>query len=268
MTNLPHWPDKTIAVLSTVGASPHAIPVTAPIRVDDSTIMFALHESRDSLARLRLHGGIALTLLAGNDTAFTFRGRAQAGPNLVADPRYVAVRLDVSDVDDHRSPAFAVTAGVDRDWTDLEERALAGARAGELPSLLDRWAARPGAAAHAMGVSVVSVPVSDPGVSRDFYTQMLGFEIAREDATHPGMHWVQLSAAGCATDLVMASWFETMAPGSLRGLVVTMADLPGSCERLGSSGVAFQKPMTQEDWGPEAVVEDPDGNQIVLHQAS
>jgi len=36
---LPDWPARTIAVLSTVDQVPHAIPVSAPLRVEDRRIL-------------------------------------------------------------------------------------------------------------------------------------------------------------------------------------------------------------------------------------
>ena len=133
MITLPVWPDKCIAVLSTVDErGPHAIPVTAPVRGDDATVFFALHNTRGSLARLRRRDQVALTLLAEEDTAYTFRGRATARQAIAADPRYVAVHLQVEAVDDHRSNAYRVTAGVGREWLDSEERQLTTARISEL----------------------------------------------------------------------------------------------------------------------------------------
>jgi len=139
-TTLPDWPTRTVAVLSTVDPAPHAIPISAPVRVDDRRVLFSLHRERDSLARLRERPEVALTVLAEGNLAFTVRGRAR----VVEDPmsvasEYVAVELDVQDVDDHRQPAFEVDAGVGRRWLDEgEQRAL-----GERVQALRRLVAEP-----------------------------------------------------------------------------------------------------------------------------
>lgn len=123
MTTLPVWPSRTIAVLATLGADgPHVIPVSAPVRADDLTVLLSLHRSRDSLARLRARPQVALTVLAEGDLAFTARGTAR----VVAEPMpdatdYAAVEISVTDVDDHRQAAFTVTAGVDRNWISEDE---------------------------------------------------------------------------------------------------------------------------------------------------
>jgi hypothetical protein len=130
---LPDFPRRTIAILSTIDPAPHAIPVSAPVRAGDETVLFSLHRSRDSLARLRARPEVALTVLAEGDIAFTARGRAHVVP-LESDDDYVGVAIAVEHVDDHRQPAFAVTGGIDREWRDDAEKRRLGARVQELTS--------------------------------------------------------------------------------------------------------------------------------------
>jgi hypothetical protein len=126
---LPAWPRRTVAVLSTVDEDVHAIPVSAPVRVGDRAIMLSLHRSRDTLSRIRRWPEVALTFLAEGDVAFTARGRATVVEEPMAvDPEYAAVSIAVDHVDDHRQPAFRVTAGVDREWIDEPARAALAAR--------------------------------------------------------------------------------------------------------------------------------------------
>jgi len=73
---LPEWPEKTIAVLSTENGEVHAIPITAPLRAGDRRILFRLRRCRESLARLREHPKVALTIFATGNLAFTARGPA------------------------------------------------------------------------------------------------------------------------------------------------------------------------------------------------
>jgi oxalate decarboxylase len=100
---LPEWPDGTIGVLSTVGDTPHAIPVTAPVRLGDRQIMFRLEHSRGSLARLRENPQVALLIMDGTDFAFTARGPARIGAEPKhGEPGFVDVLLDVEEIDAHR----------------------------------------------------------------------------------------------------------------------------------------------------------------------
>src|SRR5690242_13777618 len=126
---LPVWPSRTVAVLSSVDEDVHAIPVSAPVRAGDRAILLSLHRSRDTLGRIRRWPEVALTLLAEGDVAFTARGRATVvEESMAADPEYDAVLIAVDHVDDHRQPAFRVTAGVDREWVDQGARAALAAR--------------------------------------------------------------------------------------------------------------------------------------------
>jgi hypothetical protein len=133
---LPDFPPRTVAVLSTVDPAPHAIPVSAPVRVSNRRILLSLHRSRDSLARLCAEPAVALTVLAEGDVAFTARGRASViAEPLASDDEYVGVAIDVEHVDDHRQPAFIVESGVGREWRDSREQRRLGARVTELAAL-------------------------------------------------------------------------------------------------------------------------------------
>ena len=95
----------------------------------DRTILLSLHRSRGTLGRIRRWPEVALTFLAEGDVAFTARGRATIVEEPMAvDPEYDAVSIAVDHVDDHRQPAFRVTAGVDREWVDEAARAALAAR--------------------------------------------------------------------------------------------------------------------------------------------
>src|SRR6266511_5452019 len=116
---LPEWPDKTIAVLSTENEEVHAIPITAPLRVGDRRVLFSLKRCRESLARLREHPKVALTILADGNLAFTARGSARVVQEpMVAAPSFAAVALDVENIDDHRQRDLVVESGVSLDWAN------------------------------------------------------------------------------------------------------------------------------------------------------
>ncbi len=127
---LPEWEPGTVAVLSTGGGEPHAIPVSTAVRAGARAVLFALALRRESLARLRSDPRCALTIL-GEGFAVTAIGRA----GLVQDPmevsdRVAALRLDVERVQDHGQDTFEILGGVRWRWTDADaERADAEIRA-------------------------------------------------------------------------------------------------------------------------------------------
>jgi uncharacterized glyoxalase superfamily protein PhnB len=69
-----------------------------------------------------------------------------------------------------------------------------------------------------------------------------------------------------ATSFTLVTWFATMPPGSLQGLVLGSNELRSDCDRLDAQGVEFDRPLQQQPWGEEAVIRDPDGDKIVLQQ--
>jgi catechol 2,3-dioxygenase-like lactoylglutathione lyase family enzyme len=116
-------------------------------------------------------------------------------------------------------------------------------------------------------VKVISVPVSDQDGAKAFYVDKLGFELTRDDASVPGIRWVQVTPKGGTTSLTLVTWFETMPAGSLQGLVLGSNDLQSDCDHFAAQGVKFDRPLEEQPWGREAVIMDPDGNKIVLQQA-
>jgi hypothetical protein len=118
MDALPHWDDGTVAILSTGGGPPHAIPVSTAVRGGDHMIVLALARRRESLARLRAEPRVALTLL-GPDVACTAHAIATIAEEPLAEAdAVIAVRLDVDDLQDHRQPTFTLDDGVRWHWTD------------------------------------------------------------------------------------------------------------------------------------------------------
>ncbi|MFF0453424.1 hypothetical protein [Nocardia africana] len=135
---LPTWPLDTIAVLVTTDPSPHAIPVSWPVRADDRRILLSLKFDRGSLARLRKRPDVALLILGGGDVALCARGRAR----VIADPMpgaedYVAVAIDVEVIDDHRQGAFQVEAGIQRTVLDEPELDYLRSRVATLQEMVD-----------------------------------------------------------------------------------------------------------------------------------
>jgi predicted enzyme related to lactoylglutathione lyase len=116
-------------------------------------------------------------------------------------------------------------------------------------------------------VLLFSVPVSDQDRARDFYVDVLGFEVVREEAMGPAMRWVQVAPRGAQTSLTLVTWFESMPAGSLTGLVLETDDLEGDAARLAEHGVEVEGGIQQAPWGRYVQFHDPDGNGLIL-QAS
>ena len=127
MDELPSWPDGTVAVLSTGAGEPHAIPVSTAVRRGPREVAFALSLRRESLARLRLDGRCALTVIAAG-VSVTALGQAVVESE---GERVAVLRLDVERIQDHDHPTFEIDEGVRWHWTS-EDAARADAAVREL----------------------------------------------------------------------------------------------------------------------------------------
>ena len=118
---LPEWAPGTVAILSTGGGPPHAIPVSTGVRAGDRRVLLALALRRETLARLRVEPRCALTILAAGDVALTAHARAEIveEPMRAADG-VAAVALEIERIQDHGQPRFVVEEGVRWRWTDPE----------------------------------------------------------------------------------------------------------------------------------------------------
>ena len=92
---LPDWAPGTVAVLSTGGGEPHAIPVSACVKAGPRAVLLALAVGRESLARLREDPRCALAILAAGDQAITVHGHAEVVNDL---GRVVAGRVDADEI--------------------------------------------------------------------------------------------------------------------------------------------------------------------------
>jgi catechol 2,3-dioxygenase-like lactoylglutathione lyase family enzyme len=116
-------------------------------------------------------------------------------------------------------------------------------------------------------ITVVSVPVSDQEAAKAFYTEQVGFELIAESRFGDDLGWIQVGPSGGEASLTLVTWFDSMAPGSLRGLVVESEDLQADYAAMSARGVSFLGPPSQQPGGVFATLSDPDGNQISLRQA-
>jgi catechol 2,3-dioxygenase-like lactoylglutathione lyase family enzyme len=119
-----------------------------------------------------------------------------------------------------------------------------------------------------MGITsfeIVSVPVADQERAKRFYRDVLGFTLVREEPMGPGQKWIQLAPQGSATTIALVTWFERMPPGSLQGVMLNVTDIDAEFARLGALGVALA-PIGAQPWGRFTMLNDPDGNGLILRQ--
>ena len=113
-------------------------------------------------------------------------------------------------------------------------------------------------------VSIVSIPVTDQQVSKDFYIK-IGFHLIVEADMGNGSTWVQLGLPEQATSITLVNWFKQMPAGSVQGLVLKSENIEKEAADLKAKGVEV-KPIDNTPWGRFASFSDPDGNGLTLWQ--
>lgn len=113
---------------------------------------------------------------------------------------------------------------------------------------------------------ILSVPVSDPQRSKAFYRDVLGFDLVRESPMGPGQTWIQLSPMGCTTTIALVTWFDTMRPGGLQGVMLNTNDIDADHATLIQRGLEISA-IGSEPWGRFATFKDPDANGWILREA-
>jgi predicted enzyme related to lactoylglutathione lyase len=116
-------------------------------------------------------------------------------------------------------------------------------------------------------IQLLSVPVADQDRAKEFYLDVLGFELLA-DSQMGDQRWVQVGPPGAQTSITLVTWFETMPPGSLKGLVVQTDDLDADVKALTARGLALADGIKDAPWGRYVTFDDPDGNGVVLQTAA
>jgi catechol 2,3-dioxygenase-like lactoylglutathione lyase family enzyme len=117
-------------------------------------------------------------------------------------------------------------------------------------------------------IQLISLPVSDQNRARDFYVNVLGFGLVRDNPMGPDRRWVEVGPKGAQTTITLVTWFPTMAPGSVKGLVLETDNIDADVAELTARGVSIPDGIQEEPWGRFVTFDDPDGNGIVLQATS
>jgi catechol 2,3-dioxygenase-like lactoylglutathione lyase family enzyme len=112
-------------------------------------------------------------------------------------------------------------------------------------------------------ISIVSVPVSDQDRSLAFYVDVLGLELLDDSPMGPTMRWVRVAPKLAQTSITLVTWFPSMVPGSLKGLLFNTDNVEDDVDRIRAAGVEVSE-VQEEAWGRYVTLDDPDGNGIIV----
>src|SRR5215210_5605620 len=92
--------------------------------------------------------------------------------------------------------------------------------------------ARRGEQSMQMKLEVVHVPVSDVDRAKAFYTEQIGFNADHDHQVSDELRFVQLTPPGSACSIAFGTGLTQMAPGSIQGLQMVVADIDAAHAEL------------------------------------
>lgn len=113
-------------------------------------------------------------------------------------------------------------------------------------------------------LELVQVPVSDVDRAKSFYEQA-GFVAEHDFQVTDELRFVQLTPPGSACSITIGTGLSEMAPGSVEGLQLVVADIEAARAELSERGVEVSE-IQDFDWGSFVFFSDPDGNGWAVQQ--
>lgn len=113
-------------------------------------------------------------------------------------------------------------------------------------------------------LELVNVPVSDVDRAIAFYTQA-GFVLEHDHRLSDELRFAQLTPPGSPTSISIGTGLSEMAPGSLEGLQMVVADADAARAELVERGIECGE-VQEFPWGRFVFFSDPDGNAWAVQQ--
>lgn len=114
-------------------------------------------------------------------------------------------------------------------------------------------------------LELIQVPVADIDRAKAFYADQAGFIAEHDHQVSDELRFVQLTPPGSACSISLTSGAHQMAPGSLEGLQLVVADVEKAREELVGRGVEVSD-VQDFPWGRFVFFADPDGNRWAVQQ--
>ena len=120
-------------------------------------------------------------------------------------------------------------------------------------------------------VGSVCVFVSDQDRAKAFYTNVLGMELREDEPLYPGAtnRWVAVAPQGAETEIILylpdENWQHyKQVVGQSQALTINVTGMSALHEDLKSKGVEFVQEPEVQPWGTNAMIEDSEGNKLIL----
>ena len=126
-------------------------------------------------------------------------------------------------------------------------------------------------------LEVVVVPVSDVDRAKAFYADQVGFVVDVDHSPNERFRVVQLTPPGSGCSITIGKGLSDMAPGSIKGLQLVVADVDAARTDLASRGVDVSPVQHHDgngmvdgrgdDWNSFVFFADPDGNTWAVQES-
>ncbi len=116
-----------------------------------------------------------------------------------------------------------------------------------------------------MKLEVVPLPVTDVDRAKAFYVERIGFNADHDHQVNENLRFVQLTPPGSACSIAFGTGITEMEPGSVKGLMMVVADAQAARDELIRRGAEVSE-VEVLAWGSFVYFSDPDGNSWALQQ--
>ncbi len=120
-----------------------------------------------------------------------------------------------------------------------------------------------------MKVELIPLPVTDVDRAKAFYVDKVGFAVDVDVTPAEGLRIVQLTPPGSACSFLVSTgvqWVQDMAPGSVHGVHLVVADIEAARAKLLERGVEVGSIDDVGGGVLYAGFQDPDGNLLLLQE--
>ena len=126
-------------------------------------------------------------------------------------------------------------------------------------------------------LEVVVVPVSDVDRAKAFYVDQVGFPVDVDSQPNEHFRVVQMTPRGSGCSVTIGTGLADMAPGTLKGLQLSVATIEAAHAELSGRGVPVSSIQHHDgsgfvdglggDWNSFFFFDDPDGNGWAVQQS-
>jgi lactoylglutathione lyase len=120
-------------------------------------------------------------------------------------------------------------------------------------------------------LDTVCIFVSDQNRAKNFYTEILGFELRADNPLFPGAsaRWIEVAPKDSATVVILylpdENWQHYIqVVGKSQAVTFRVTDMAALAKDLKAKGVNFVQEPDVQPWGTYATIQDSEGNSLIL----